>query len=85
MHDIVHHTISFFEHQKLLVFVTSCKLKLPYFLLLNKAYCIKATVRLTYLVVVSSSRSIAMLRCFTVSVGAVYNDSSVSVVGFEEQ
>ena len=29
--------------------------------------------------------SIAMLRCFSVSVGPVHNDSTVSVVGFEGQ
>ena len=28
--------------------------------------------------------SIAKLRCFAVSAGAVHNDSTVSVVGFEE-
>ena len=36
-------------------------------------------------VVVNSSLQSPKLRCFAVSVVAVYNDSTVSVVGFEGQ
>ena len=36
-------------------------------------------------VVVNSSLQSTKLRCFAVSVIAVYNDSTVSVVGFEGQ